>query len=396
MADSNPFFEPSTLPYGLPPFAEIRDEHYLPAFERGMEQQLAEVQNITRRRDMPTFENTMVALEKSGRVLDRVAVVFFNKSSSDSTDFTNELEEKLAPLLAAHSDAIRLDSQLYWRIKTLYDQLDQLDDSPFEQLIGSLISARTRDETTLAVCLRLFEVARTPDAMAGLDESMLVALLKPAAFAKPKARDLHRTVEAASATSSAARRPTRSKGLTSLRGVGPKIAALTLAVGFGRPSIAVDIHVHRITNRWGYVSTSTPEKTMAALAAKLPERYWIEINERLVPFGKFLCVGTRPKCTICALLDRCAARSAWSTRADGRPQIESDWDAQAPRAGRDTGPRRPAQSSRRRFCAAGRATRASPSPNPQRSGRRLPSGIHTSRSRCRGRRWTRRRWPRRA
>ena len=126
MADSNPFFEPSTLPYGLPPFAEIRDEHYLPAFERGMEEQLAEVQNITRRRDMPTFENTMIPLEKSGRILSRVELVFFNKSSSDSNDFTNELEETLAPLLSAHADAIRLDSQLYWRIKTLYDQLDQL------------------------------------------------------------------------------------------------------------------------------------------------------------------------------------------------------------------------------------------------------------------------------
>ncbi|MCU1423661.1 MAG: hypothetical protein JWN36_3312 [Microbacteriaceae bacterium] len=126
MADSNPFFEPSTLPYGLPPFAEIRDEHYLPAFERGMEEQLAEVQNITRRRDMPTFENTMIPLEKSGRILSRVEVVFFNKSSSDSSDFTNELEETLAPLLSAHADAIRLDSQLYWRIKTLHDQLDQL------------------------------------------------------------------------------------------------------------------------------------------------------------------------------------------------------------------------------------------------------------------------------
>ena len=77
------------------------------------------------------------------------------------------------------------------------------------------------------------------------------------------------------------------EGLTAFRGVGPKIAALTLAVGFGRPTIAVDIHVHRVTNRWGYVATRTPEQTMAALVAKLPERYWIEINERLVPFGKF-------------------------------------------------------------------------------------------------------------
>ncbi len=123
---TNPFFEPSTLPYGMPPFAEIRDEHYRPAFEKGMADQLAEIQNITRRRDMPTFENTMIPLETSGQLLDRVATVFYNKSSADSSDFTNELEEEIAPLLAAHSDAIRLDSQLYWRISTLHEQLDQL------------------------------------------------------------------------------------------------------------------------------------------------------------------------------------------------------------------------------------------------------------------------------
>ncbi|MGX5680106.1 M3 family metallopeptidase [Schumannella luteola] len=123
---SNPFFEPSTLPYGMPPFAEIRDEHYKPAFEKGMTDQLAEIQNITRRRDMPTFENTFIPLEQSGQLLERVATVFFNKASADSNDYTNELEEEIAPLLAAHSDAIKLDSQLYWRIKTVYENLENL------------------------------------------------------------------------------------------------------------------------------------------------------------------------------------------------------------------------------------------------------------------------------
>ena len=80
--------------------------------------------------------------------------------------------------------------------------------------------------------------------------------------------------------------PDSVEGLTALRGVGPKIAALTLGVGFGVPAISVDIHVHRIVNRWGYVAAATPERTMRALAAVLPQRYWIELNERLVPFGK--------------------------------------------------------------------------------------------------------------
>ena len=124
---TNPFLAESTLPFQLPPFAEILDEHYKPAFLAGFEEQLREVSNITRRRDMPTFENTMVPLERSGRILSRVATVFFNKSSADTTDFIDELEAELAPLLSAHSDAIRLDAQLYWRIKTLYDRLDALD-----------------------------------------------------------------------------------------------------------------------------------------------------------------------------------------------------------------------------------------------------------------------------
>ncbi|MGV8884823.1 MAG: M3 family metallopeptidase [Microbacteriaceae bacterium] len=123
---TNPFFEPSTLPFGLPPFAEITDEHYRPAFEKGFADQLEEIQNITRRKDMPSFENTFIPLEQSGQLLDRVATVFYNKSSADSNDFTNTLEEEIAPLYAAHSDAISLDAQLYWRIKTVHDQLDTL------------------------------------------------------------------------------------------------------------------------------------------------------------------------------------------------------------------------------------------------------------------------------
>jgi peptidyl-dipeptidase Dcp len=117
---TNPFFEPSSLPYGLPPFAEITDEHYRPAFDRGIEEHLAEILAVANNPDAPTFENTMIPLERGGQILERVASVFFNKSSADSTDFTNQLEEDIAPLLAAHSDAIRLNPHLYDRISTLY------------------------------------------------------------------------------------------------------------------------------------------------------------------------------------------------------------------------------------------------------------------------------------
>jgi endonuclease III len=186
----------------------------------------------------------------------------------------------------------------------MFDLRDRGFGAPFEQLVGSLISARTRDETTLDVCLKLFAVARTPAEMAALSESRLVELLHGASFPEAKARDIlafsKRIVE-----EYGGRTPDTMEGLTAFRGVGPKVAALTLAVGFGKPMIAVDVHVHRVTNRWGYVATRTPEQTMKALEAKLPEAYWIEINERLVPFGKFVCTAVAPKCSTCPLLSMC-------------------------------------------------------------------------------------------
>jgi endonuclease-3 len=186
----------------------------------------------------------------------------------------------------------------------MFDLRDRGFSSPFEQLVGSLISARTRDETTTAVCLCLFAVARTPRDLAALGEEKLASLLRGASFPEPKARDLiaiARRIE----SEFGGEVPDTFEGLTSFRGVGPKIANLTLAVGFDRAALAVDIHVHRVTNRWGYVSTTTPEATLAALLEILPQRYWIEINERLVPFGKAVCTGTSPHCSTCVMLDMC-------------------------------------------------------------------------------------------
>lgn len=124
---SNPFLAPSTLPYQLPPFAEISDDHYAPAIEQGMAEQLADVANITRRRDIPTFENTMVPLESSGQLLTRALRVFYNKASADSNEVTNALEAELAPKLAAHTDSITLDSVLYWRVAQLHEGRHELD-----------------------------------------------------------------------------------------------------------------------------------------------------------------------------------------------------------------------------------------------------------------------------
>jgi endonuclease III len=185
----------------------------------------------------------------------------------------------------------------------MFDLRDRGHSSPFEALVGSLISARTRDETTIAVCLRLFAVARTPRELADLDETQLIRLLRGASFAEDKAHDLIAIARIVRDEYGGVV-PDSFDDLVSFRGVGPKIANLTLAVGFGKPALAVDIHVHRITNRWGYVAASTPEKTWAALKAVLPRRYWIEINERLVPFGKAICTA-EPKCSTCPLVSMC-------------------------------------------------------------------------------------------
>ena len=122
---TNPFFTRSTLPYGLPPFAEIREEHYLPAFERGMAEQLAEVAEITGNPEPPTFDNTIAALERSGAILERVSAVFFNQVSCDATPGVREIQKEITPRLAKHADAIRLNGALFARIKKLYRDLQE-------------------------------------------------------------------------------------------------------------------------------------------------------------------------------------------------------------------------------------------------------------------------------
>ncbi|UGT45126.1 M3 family metallopeptidase [Nocardia yamanashiensis] len=123
---SNPFFERSALPYELPPFAEIEDEHYLPAFERGMAEQLAEIAAITGAAEAPSFTNTVEALERSGAVLRRVARAFFNVASSDSSVRIREIEAEISPRWAAHEDAVNLDGALFERVESLYGRRGEL------------------------------------------------------------------------------------------------------------------------------------------------------------------------------------------------------------------------------------------------------------------------------
>ena len=176
--------------------------------------------------------------------------------------------------------------------------------SVFELLVACIISIRTRDETTLPVSRRLFAVARTPAEVAKRPEAEIDRLIGACTFHEPKAHTIReiarRTVE-----EFGGELPCDAEVLQSFRGVGPKCANLAVGIACGTPVIGVDVHVHRVTNRWGYVQATTPEKTMAVLHERLPHQYHVEINALLVPFGKHICTGVRPKCSTCPLLRMC-------------------------------------------------------------------------------------------
>ena len=126
----NPFFEVSTLPARMPPFDRIRDEHFVPAMERGMQRQLDEIETIASNPDAPTFDNTIVAMERSGRLLSRVTAVFFNLVGADTNDKRQEIQREMTPELSAHRDAILLDPDLFQRVDALYGKRGELGLTP--------------------------------------------------------------------------------------------------------------------------------------------------------------------------------------------------------------------------------------------------------------------------
>lgn len=176
--------------------------------------------------------------------------------------------------------------------------------SPFEQLIACMLSIRTRDEVSVVASRRLFAKARTSDALAMMTPDEVDALIPDVTFHERKAVQI-RDIAIRVRDEFAGELPCDPELMQSFSGVGPKCANLALGIACNQQRISVDIHVHRVTNRWGYAHTRTPEQTMTALEGVLPDRYWIEINERLVPFGKHICTGVRPKCSTCPVLEMC-------------------------------------------------------------------------------------------
>jgi endonuclease-3 len=200
-------------------------------------------------------------------------------------------------------DAIRDAVQPFPRA-ALFELFDEGRTSVFQQLIACMLSIRTRDETMLPLARQLLADAPTPEAMLLFSLDDLDARIHASSFHRNKAAQIlaisRRAVEEFDGIL-----PCNAEALLSLPGVGPKCANLVLGIACGQARIGVDIHVHRVTNRWGYVDEKTPEATMVALERKLPQRYWVEINRLLVPFGKNICTGALPKCSTCPVLDMC-------------------------------------------------------------------------------------------
>lgn len=183
--------------------------------------------------------------------------------------------------------------------------VSQFGHDPFLILISCLLSLRTKDTTTLPICLTLFQQLKTPSDFIAIPLKKLEDLIYPVGFYRRKAATLKK-ISATLQNQYDSKVPANKKDLLSLPGVGLKTANLVLGEGFGIPAICVDTHVHRISNRLGLVKTETPEQTEEALQKILPKKYWVEYNRLLVMWGQNICVPISPKCSECPIFNLCS------------------------------------------------------------------------------------------
>lgn len=184
---------------------------------------------------------------------------------------------------------------------------------PFRILIACVLSLRTKDRTTAEASQRLFSLASDPTTMARLPLRRLETAIYPVGFYRTKAKQIHemcrRLLDVYGGLV-----PDEIDELLTLKGVGRKTANLVVTVGYQKPGICVDIHVHRISNRWGYIKTKTPEESEQALRRKLPRPYWITYNDLLVPFGQNICQPVSPWCSQCKLTPYCDREGVTKSR----------------------------------------------------------------------------------
>ena len=184
---------------------------------------------------------------------------------------------------------------------------------PFRILISTVLSLRTRDQTTADASERLFRLAATPQAMLKITRHRIERAIYPVGFYRTKAANIL-DISRALIERYKGRVPDDINELLTLKGVGRKTANLVMTLGFAKPGICVDIHVHRISNRWGYIDTKTPAQSEEALRLKLPKRYWIIYNDLLVPFGQNLCKPISPLCSRCKLFRYCERKGVTTSR----------------------------------------------------------------------------------
>jgi len=182
--------------------------------------------------------------------------------------------------------------------------MSQTGSDPFKILVATVLSLRTKDEVTAKAAERLFQVADTPEKLLKLEEDEIASLIYPVGFYRRKAKNL-KEIAKILIEKYGGKVPDDLEELLKLPGVGRKTANLVITLGYGKPGICVDTHVHRIMNRLGYVKTKTPEETEFALREKLPKEFWIEINDLLVSLGQHICHPTSPKCSQCPIEPYC-------------------------------------------------------------------------------------------
>ena len=199
-----------------------------------------------------------------------------------------------------------------WKATAITRVVEERPD-PFRVLIACILSLRTQDRTTDAASARLFAIADTPRAMLTLSPAKIARLIYPVGFYRTKARVL-RGISRELLERFDGRVPDTIDELLTLPGVGRKTANLVVTIGFNKPGICVDTHVHRISNRFGYVKTKTPDETEMALRATLPRRYWIGYNDLLVTFGQNVCTPISPKCSLCPVRAWCHRVGVTSAR----------------------------------------------------------------------------------
>ncbi len=183
-------------------------------------------------------------------------------------------------------------------------EVSQRRRDPFEVLVTTILSLRTKDEVTRAAARRLLEKVHTPQDIIDIPEQELARLIFPVGFYKTKAKNL-KNISKDLIEKFEGKVPDDLDELLKLKGVGRKTANLVITLAFGKPGICVDTHVHRVSNRLGYVATKTPETTEMALREKLPPQYWIEYNDLLVTWGQNICRPISPFCSKCAIRPYC-------------------------------------------------------------------------------------------